>query len=392
MRSSPQLRRACVKRPSAGAPRSGGPCYLQRMRDPYQVLGLDRGAPEGEVRSAFRRLAAQHHPDRNPNDPAAIDRFKEVNQAYQILEDPEKRAAWDRYGEAAFQPGGGAGKHVHFDMSFDGIFGDILGAFGFRTGERGDIKQSVKVSLEEAARGCEKTVHYECTDICDRCTGSGGEPGTEVSSCSACSGSGRVRFRQGMLPFAVERPCSSCRGRGRIPATPCKRCSGAGPVKRKKKAEVSIPPGADSGSSRVVAEAGHRTSLERPAGDLEVTIEVESHPFFERSGDDLVCEVPLSFAQAALGSEVDVPTLDGKVKMRVPQATQPGNVLRIKGKGMPRRIRGGRGDQLVEVKLEVPTHLSDRARELIEELASELGEDVQPQQRTFVEKLKSWFG
>jgi molecular chaperone DnaJ len=361
------------------------------MRDPYQVLGLDRSASEGDVRGAFRRLAAQHHPDRNPDDPEAINRFKEVNQAYQILEDPEKRAAWDRYGEAAFQPGGGGGKHVHFDMSFDGIFGDILGAFGFRTSERGDIKQSVSVTLEEAARGCEKTVHYECTDVCERCTGSGGEPDTEVSTCSACGGGGRVRFKQGMLPFAVERPCSRCRGRGRIPSVPCTRCSGAGLVKRKKKAEVQVPPGADTGSSRLVSEAGHRTALNKPAGDLEVTIEVEDHPFFERSGDDLVCEVPLSFAQAALGGEVDVPTLEGKVKLRVPEATQPGNVLRIKGKGMPHRIRGGRGDQLVEVKLEVPTQLSDRARELIGALASELGEDVQPQQRTFVEKLKAWF-
>ncbi len=362
------------------------------MRDPYQVLGLDKSASEGDVRSAFRRLAAQHHPDRNPDDPDAIARFKEVNQAYQILEDPEKRAAWDRYGESAFQPGGVRAGQVNFDVSFDGIFGDILGAFGFRTGERGDIKQSVSVSLEEAARGCDKTVHYECTDVCSRCTGSGGEPKTEVSSCGACDGRGRVRFQQGMLPFAVERPCSRCRGRGRIPTTPCTECRGSGLVKAKRKAEVSIPPGVDSGSSRVVSEAGHRTHLDRPAGDLEVIIQVESHPFFRRSGDDVVCEVPLTFAQAALGSEVEVPTLDGKVKMRVPPATQPGSVLRVKGKGMPRRIRGGRGDQLVEATLEVPTHLSDRARELIEELATELGEEVQPQQQTFVEKLKSWFG
>ncbi|MEZ4226018.1 MAG: molecular chaperone DnaJ [Polyangiaceae bacterium] len=362
------------------------------MRDPYEVLGLDRNASAGDVRSAFRRLAAEHHPDRNQDDPSAVERFKEVNQAYQILEDAEKRAAWDRYGEAAFRPGGAGPDHVHFDLSLDALFGDLLGAFGLRTGQRGDVKETVTLTLEEAATGCDKVVHYDCTDTCDRCSGSGGEPETEIVSCSACSGSGKVRFRQGVLPFAVERPCSRCRGRGRTPTVNCTRCRGTGLTKHKRKADIEIPPGVDSGTSRVVQQAGHRLRPEAAPGDLEVTIQVQDHPFFKRSGDDVVCEVPITFAQAALGSEIDVPTLSGKVKLRVPPATQPGNMLRVKGKGMPRRIRGGRGDQLVEVSVEVPTQLTDRARELIEQLAGELGEEVQPQQRTFLEKLKTWFG
>jgi molecular chaperone DnaJ len=377
-------------------PPSAAPWYGRGVRDPYDVLGVGKSASEADIKSAFRRQAALHHPDRNPNDPEAATRFKELNQAHEILKDPQKRAAWDRYGEAAFRPGGGGpgGPGVPFvDLGgFDGIFGDILEAFGIRGGDRGSVRQKLTISFEEAAQGCTKELEYDVVDACHDCGGRGAAAGTPVSTCVACNGRGRVRFQQAIFPIAVERMCSRCRGTGQIPSTPCKRCSGAGLEKRKRKAEIDIPPGIESGSSRLVEGAGNRVQPDKPAGPLEVVVEVAEHPFFRREADDVVCAVPISFAQAALGGEVDVPTLDGKVKLRVPPATQPGSVLRIKGKGIPHRIRGGRGDQLVEVSVEVPTHLSDRAKELIEELGREMGEDVQPQQKTFVEKLKSLFG
>ncbi len=381
----------------AGGPRPlrppGGPWYGPAVRDPHEVLGVGRGASDAELKTAFRRLAAQHHPDRNPGDPAAHDRFTELNQAYQILSDPQKRAAWERYGEAAFRPGGaGPGGMPFVDLGgFDGMFGDILAAMGIRGGDRGNLRVALELSFEEAARGCEKVVQVDVLDRCDECKGSGAEPGASVTSCGACSGRGRVRFQQAMFPIALERPCSRCRGTGQLPSSPCKRCSGAGLGKKTRSVEVSIPAGVDSGSNRTVEGGGSRTSADRPPGDLEIIVEVAPHPLFHRDGDHVVCVVPVSFVQAAVGGDVEVPTLDGKVKLRVPPATQPGTVLRIKGKGLPHRLRAGRGDQLVEISVEVPTELSERARELLVELGKELGEDVQPKQRTFVEKLKSLF-
>ena len=364
------------------------------MRDPHEVLGVGRGASEAEVKSAFRRLAVKHHPDRNPDDPEAQQRFTEINQAYQILSDPQKRAAWERYGEAAFRPGGaGPGGMPFVDLGgFDGIFGDILDAFGIRGGDRGNVRVELELTFEEAACGAEKQVRYDVVDQCDACRGTGAEAGASIATCGACNGKGRVRFQQAIFPIAVERVCSRCHGTGQLPSTPCKRCSGAGLTQRSRSADVSIPAGVEAGSSRVIEGAGSRNAPNRAPGNLEILIDVAPHPFFQRQGDDILCSVPVSFVQAAVGGEIDVPTLEGKVKLRVPPATQPGNVLRIRGKGLPHRLRGGRGDQLVEISVEVPTELSPRARELLQELGQELGEDVQPKQKTFVEKLKSLFG
>jgi molecular chaperone DnaJ len=365
------------------------------VRDPYEVLEISRDASDAEVKTAFRRLAVKHHPDRNPNDPHAQTRFKELNQAHQILSDPQKRAAFDRYGIAAFERGA-AGSGIGADFfdggGLDSIFGDILGAFGFKVGERGDVRKNITLSFEQAALGCQTELSYERFDHCESCGGRGAEPGTIVESCSACGGRGRVRFQQGLFPLPVDRVCSRCRGSGGVPRTPCRACRGGGLTKRERTVELTIPPGIDSGSTRVIEGAGNRVRPQRPPGDLELVIEVEPHPFFRRAGDDVVCRVPVTFAQAALGGEVMVPTLDGKVMVRVPPSTQPGSVLRVRGKGIPHRVRGGRGDQLVELSVEVPTKLSDRARELIEELGHELGEDVQPQQKSFVDKLKDLFG
>lgn len=364
------------------------------MRDPYEVLGVGRDATEAEIKTAFRRLAAVHHPDRNPGDPDAGTRFKECNLAHQILSDPQKRAAYDRYGESAFRPGGGAPGGIDFAdfAGFEDLFGDLLGAFGIRTGDRGDIRKSLELSFEEAALGCEREVNYERLDTCEGCAGRGAEPGTRVETCSACGGRGKVRFQQALFPIAVERPCSRCRGTGQMVLTPCRICSGRGLAKTDRTLAVEIPAGIEDGATRTVTQAGNRVRVDKPPGNLELVIQVGAHPFFRRVGDDVVCKVPISFVQAALGGEIDVPSLAGKLKLRVPPSTQSGAVLRVRGKGFPYRIRGGRGDQLVEVAVEVPSRLTDRARELIEELGRELGEDVQPQQQSFVEKLRGLFG
>jgi len=362
------------------------------VRDPYEVLGVDRSANQSEIRSAFRRLAAEHHPDRNPGDPNAQTRFTEINAAYQILHDDEKRRAYDRFGPSLFERTGGADFSDLGAFGLDGLFGDILGAFGIRTGDRGDVRQRVSITFVESVLGCTKELVYERFDDCTRCSGGGGEPGSRTESCRACAGRGRVRFQQGVLPLPIERVCSACRGTGRIPNILCSQCAGRGLTKSIRTLEITLPAGIEDGATRVVDGAGNRTRSDRPAGDLEIAVRVESHPFFSRDGDDIVCSVPITFAVAALGGEIDVPSLTGRLKVRVPPSTQPGSTLRIKGKGAPHRYRSGYGDQLVTVSVEIPTSLSGRARELIEELGHELGEDVQPQQKTFVEKLRSLFG
>lgn len=361
------------------------------MRDPYQVLGVSRSASEAEIKAAFRKLAVQHHPDRNPTDPDAQGRFKEINSAYQILSDPQKRAAFDRFGASAFRPGAGAPDFT--DMGgIEDLFGDLLGAFGFRGGDKGTLRKALEISFEEAAHGCEKEISYERIDLCARCDGRGGEPKARVEPCGACGGRGRVRFQQALFPIAMERPCSRCRGTGQIPSASCTGCGGSGLNKTERRLEVQIPPGIENGSVRVVDGAGNRTRPDKPAGDLELVLEVQPHAFFRRAGDDVVCRVPISFSQATLGGEVEVPTLEGNVRLRIPPATQAGSVLRVRGKGIQHRLRAGRGDQLVEVAVEIPSRLTDRARALIEELGRELGEQVQPQEQSFMEKLKGLFG
>ena len=372
---------------------------MRCVRDPYEVLGVPRGANPEEVKAAFRKLAAQHHPDRNAGDDGANDRFKEVNTAYQVLSDPQKRAMYDRFGQSAPDaPGNPFANGVPFDLSdfanlgADGILGDFLNAFGFGKGDRGDIRKDVEVTFEETIFGVEKEVSYERVELCEPCHGSGSAPGASTTTCTVCGGRGKVRFQQGMLPLPIDRPCSRCRGVGRIVIMPCPSCHGDGLVKKSRTIVVHLPPGIENNATHSVTRGGNVLRTSKAAGDLELIVKVRTHPFFRRVGDDVVCSVPVTFPQATLGSEIEIPTLDGKGKLRVPQGTQSASVLRIKGKGIPRKVLGGRGDQLVEITVEVPVHLTARARELIEQLSAELGAEVQPQRKTFLEKLRDLFG
>ena len=368
------------------------------VKDPYEVLGIGRSASAEEIKSAFRKLAAKHHPDKNPDDPSATQRFKELNAAHQILSDPKKRAMFDRFGAAGVGgvAGGGAGPFggMPFDLSelnIDGVFADLLDVLGIRTGDRGDVQHDIELTFEEAAFGCDKTIEFDRVTRCSTCEGSGAKAGTELEPCSACNGRGRVRYQQGMFPIAVERTCARCHGTGRVVVTPCEDCGGAGLRSSSHSVEVTIPPGVEDGATRSISGMGNVTRTGRRPGNLEIGVRVRPHDFFQRVGDNVICNLPITFPQAALGDEIEIPTLNGKGFMRVPPGTQPGTVLRVRGKGIPRRVLGGRGDQLVEVQVEVPTDLSDRQKELIAELAEELGEAVQPQQRTFMDKLRGLF-
>jgi molecular chaperone DnaJ len=373
---------------------------MTTARDHYEVLGVSRDSSAEEIRSAFKKAASAHHPDRNPNDPDAAQRFKDVNSAYQVLSDPQRRSMYDRFGHrgeesgSPFGPNGPfAGGVVDFtDLNVDGFLGDLLGVFGVGRGDKGDIKRDISVTFEQAAFGCDREFQYDRAVPCTDCQGSGAAAGSNPVTCIGCQGSGKQRIQQGLFPIAVERTCPSCKGRGRTVLVACTPCRGVGLVHKKASLRLTLPPGVEEGATKLVEGAGNRPAPNRAPGDLEITIHVEPHAFFRRSGDDVLCQVPITFAQAALGGEVTVPTLDGKGALRVPPGTQPSARVRMKGKGIPKRVGSGRGDQVVEVMLEVPTSLTAKQRELVEQLAKELGEEVQPQQRTFVEKLKHLFG
>jgi molecular chaperone DnaJ len=370
------------------------------QKDHYEILGIRRDASPEEIKSAFKKLAVQAHPDLNQGDPGATDRFKEINLAYQVLSDSNRKAMYDRFGHRAEEPGSPFGSGGPFpggfvdisDIAIDGILGDLLGVFGVGRGDKGDIKRELEISFEEAAFGCEKSLRYERVVACTDCRGTGAAAGTAPESCGACNGRGKVRFQQGILPIAVERTCSRCKGTGRTVRNPCGGCRGSGLVSATESLKVTLPAGVDAGATKLVGGAGNKPRPDRAPGDLEILVQVRAHPFFRREGDDVLCKVPVTFTHAALGGEVEVPTLDGKGKLKVPAGTQPGSVLRIKSKGIPHRGGMGRGDQRVEVTIEVPTQLTSRQREILAELAKELGEDVQPERRSFMSKLRDFFG
>lgn len=341
----------------------GPTCYEPWVRDPYEVLGVNRNASPEEIKSAFRKLAARHHPDRNPGDDSAQERFKEINAAHQILSDPEKRARLDRFGAG----GPSAGFQA---VDLDDVFGDILGAFGLRRGRRGDVRVEVQLSFEEAALGCERSVQYDCMDRCGTCHGTGGQPGARTVSCIQCDGSGRIRAVAGMVGVAV--PCRACNGSGRSYAERCTACGGRGLERRKRNLSVTIPPGIEDSATQTVAGAGNRTSPSGEAGDLELVIRVGRHPLFRREGDDIFSKVEISFVQAALGAKVVVATLHGTSTLTVPAGTQHGDQLRMRGCGVPHRFRAGTGDHVLQVQVRIPTSLDARGRDLVKALDAEL--------------------
>ena len=354
--------------------------------DYYELLGVERGASPEEVKHAYRKLAVEHHPDRNPDDAGAEETFKALTEAYAVLSDPKKRRSYDRMGHHAFQ-----GQTAGFDPSDFGAFGDILegildDVLGRRVGEKlpKDLKYELTISFEEAAIGVEKQIRYQRLQMCDSCEGSGAEPGTNLPDCGACKGRGSVRFQRGF--FVSSRPCSSCDGTGVRGDARCGNCAGKGSETKQKQLSVTLPAGIEDGAVRTISGAGQRTR--GGAGSLNVHVKIKPHPLFIRDGADLTCDVPVSFPQAALGTQLEIPTLQGTVSMRLPPGTQSGRVFRLRGKGLPVFAGYGKGDQLVKIIVEVPEKLSDSQRELLQTLADEMGSSTHPRRQTFLEKLK----
>ncbi len=366
---------------------------MASKNDYYEVLGVGRDSGAEEIKKAYRKVAMKFHPDRNPGDAAAEERFKEASEAYQILSDTERRAQYDRFGHAAFEQGGG------FDFNaagFEDLFGDIFGDFfggrgrGRNRASRGeDLRYDLEIDFEEAIFGVEKTIRVPRLSECEPCGGQGARKGTERQTCLACAGAGQMRYQQGL--FSVAKTCGECQGAGTVIRDPCPECGGAGAIRNQHSLSVKIPAGVDHGSRlklRGEGEAGQRGG---PAGDLYVVLHVREHAFFRRDGADVLCEVPVGMTLAALGAELEVPTPHGVVKMKVPAGTQSGKVFRVKGKGAP-DLRGyGHGDTLVRVVVETPTKLTKRQKALLQEFADLAGEDVNPQSKGFFDMVKEMF-
>jgi molecular chaperone DnaJ len=368
------------------------PAAAQQKRDYYEVLGVARDVSAQELKSAYRKVALQYHPDRNPGDQAAEDRFKEASEAYEVLSDPEKRAKYDRFGhQQGFHFEGGFNAATINDI-FGEIFGDIFGAGRARRGGRArgaDLRYNLEIAFEEAAFGCEVQVKVPRPRTCEPCKGSGSKSG-QRRTCPTCGGEGEVRFTQGF--FAVSRPCTHCAGTGGVVSDPCPTCEGKGKTESESTLTVKIPPGVDTGTRVRLSGEGEPGDHGGPPGDLYVVVHVREHPIFVREETEVLCEVPISFPQAALGAQIDVPTLDGKVKMKVPAGTQTGKVFRLKGKGIPHLHGGGRGDQHVRVVIETPTQLSREQKDLLERFLEVSGEDSNPQSKSFFAKVRELFG
>jgi molecular chaperone DnaJ len=370
-------------------------------RDYYEVLGVSRDASAEELKKAYRRLALQFHPDRNPDDPAAEERFKEASEAYAVLSDAQKRRSYDRFGfeGVGTGPGGFAtdfGDLGNFGDLFNDLFGDLFGgrATGGRRrgrGQRGaDLRYNLDVELVDVLNGLEARIEIPKMRPCATCGGSGARPGTSAQTCARCRGSGQVVLQQGF--FRISRPCDQCGGAGEVVAERCTECRGSGRVESKQSLSVRVPTGVEDGMRLRLTGEGEAGIAGGPPGDLYVVIGVRPHPLFEREGPDLHCEVPVPFVHAALGAEVEVPTLEGKVRVKIPEGTQSGKVIRLRGKGLPALGSTLRGDQHVRIFVEVPTRLTDRQRALLEEFARENGTEVSPVTKSFLEKLRELFG
>ena len=382
---------------------------MAAKEDYYELLGVAKGATEEELKKAYRKKAVQYHPDKNPGDKSAEEMFKKVSEAYEILKDPDKRAAYDRYGHAAFQgpsggprPGGGGGGGFHdpFDIFREvfnqgggggGIFDEMFGGGGGGGSNRdgSDLRYDLEITLEEAARGVEKEISFRKLVSCERCHGSGAEPGAKRVTCPTCRGAGQVRRSGGIIVFT--QTCPTCGGTGAKIEKPCTECRGEGRVQKTTKLNVRIPPGVDTGSRLRSAGNGEAGSAGGNPGDLYIVLSVKEHELFERQGDDLFCEIPIKFTLATLGGSVELPTLFGKATLKIPPATQSGTTFRLREKGMP-SLRGGRqGDQLVRDHVEVPTSLTSEQRRLLDEFAKVSGDAAEPTSKSFFEKAKKFF-
>ena len=365
-------------------------------RDYYEVLGVTRTSTEVELKAAFRKLAMQHHPDRNPGDKDCEHRFKEINEAYDVLKDGDKRAAYDRFGHAAFEHGGmgGHGFGADFGSTFADIFEGIFGmgsARGRSSGrERGsDLRYNMEITLDEAFRGKTAQIRIPTSVVCEACSGSGAKVGTKPKPCSSCGGAGKIRHAQGF--FTLERTCPTCHGRGQVIDDPCKVCGGGGRVTRERTLSVNIPAGVEDGTRIRLAGEGEAGLRGGPPGDLYIFLEVASHEFFQRDGADLYCRVPISMASAALGGEFEVPAIDGsKVKFKVPSGTQTGRRFRLAGKGMPVLRAKQTGDMYVQVAVETPQNLTKRQRELLAEFEKLSSEVTQPESAGFFSRVKEF--
>ena len=373
-------------------------------RDYYEVLGVGKNASDDEIKKAHRKLAKQYHPDLNKDNPDAAEKFKELNEAYEVLSDKDKRAKYDQFGFAGVDPnyGGGAGGYGGgFDMGDLGdIFGSMFGGFGGSTRsrrnapQRGEtLQQHVVLSFEEAAFGCEKELSVTRYENCEGCGGTGAAAGSSPETCSYCRGVGTVTQTQrtplGM--FQTSAPCPQCQGKGKIIRNPCKKCGGTGKQRRNRTLKVNIPAGIDDGQSIRLSGQGGAGVNGGPNGDVIVTISIRPHPIFTRDGSDVICEIPISFTQAALGDTLQVPTIDGKIEYNIPEGTQTGTVFRMRGKGIQNVNGRGRGDQYVRVNIEVPKNLSHRQKELLREFESSTTDENQAQRKGFWDKVKDAF-
>ena len=365
-------------------------------RDYYEVLGVNRDASDDDIKKSYRRLAMKHHPDRNPDNPKAEEAFKEAKEAYEVLSDANKRAAYDQYGHAGVDPSAGAGPGGMggFADAFGDIFGDIFGGGRGRSSVyRGaDLRYNLEIGLEEAARGTETKIRIPTMEECGTCDGSGAKPGTKPVKCTTCDGHGQVRMQQGF--FSIQQTCPKCRGAGKMVEAACPTCRGAGRIKQHKTLSVKIPSGVDEGDRIRLSGEGEAGVNGGPPGDLYVVIHLKAHPVFQRDHNDLHCEMPVSFTTAALGGEIEIPTLDGYAKIKIPAETQSGKVFRLRGKGIKGVRSSNHGDLLCHVVVETPVNLTARQRELLVELEAINNKDVgehNPRAKSWMDKVKEFF-